>query len=458
LIPAILGVAATISVGLPLAALLFPTASRRTLFALSYLYGSGAIFLTLLALSTAGVLWSAPVVAACLLLIAGSSLLAVSRRSILSRAAAVQRQAEGKLWHAVPFDLLTLTLLTGFTLFATLAELSEWDFWAIWGLKARVFLEAGGIDWRFLESPLNAFCHPDYPLLLPLNFDFAALLNGGWDDRWLGLMFLAYAASFLLLARELLLDDLPRGYAALGTFIMASAACSHFVGLAETPLIALSGSGVLLMRRGLRDGDRQSFRNGAVLMGLAGSCKNEGLAMIAAVLIALLIVERRELRRLARFWPALAIPLPWLLLRAIHHLRTDLASGSVVQRALARLPKLHVLLLTLASRITYSGFWISLLAAWLVIAIGQAISKRSNDGSAVIMRFDLFVIVAMAIQMAVYAAMYLVTPADVIWHIETSWSRVSEQVAAPLIYVTVVMLGRMTRSVPDGAAVVRTDS
>jgi len=443
LTPAILAVAATISVGLPLAILLFPTASRTTLLALSYLYGSGAIFMTLFALSAAGVPWSLPVVAASLLLISGLSIFVVNRRPVPASVPMVRPRAQGKRWHAIPFDLLTLTMLAGFGLFATLAPLSEWDFWAIWGLKARTFLEAGGIDWRFLESRLNSFCHPDYPLLLPLNFDFVALVSGGWDDRWLGIMFLAFAASFLLLARQLFLEELQYGYAALGTFIMASAASSHFIGLAETPLIAFSGAGVLFIRRGLRDSDGQSFRNGAILLGLAGSCKNEGLAMIASVAIALLIVERRQLRRFVEFWPALAIPIPWLVLRAIHYLPTDLVTGSVVQRALSRLPTMHLVLLTLASRITYRGFWISLLAAWTVIAIGQATLKRSNGGTSIVWRVDLFVIVAMAIQMMVYVASYAVTPADVMWHIGTSWSRVSEQLAAPLIYVTVVMLGRM---------------
>lgn len=456
--PVILAIAATISVGLPLAALLFPTASRTALLGLAYLYGSGVIFFTLSALSVAGVAWSAPVVGTCLLVITGLAIFAVSRRSFPAGAPTVLRLVEGKRWHAVPFDVLTLTMLTGFGFFATLTKLSEWDFWAIWGLKGRVFLEAGAIDWRFLERPLNAFCHPDYPLLLPLNFDFVALLSGGWNDRWLGFMFLAFAASLLLLARDLFLDDLPRGYAALGTFIMASSACGHWIGLAETPLIALSGAGVLLIRRGLRDRERNSFRNGAILLGLAGSCKNEGLAMIASVAVALVIVERRQLRRLAEFWPALVIPLPWLLMRAIHYLPTDLATGSVVQRALTRLPTLHLILLVLAKRLTYRGFWISLLAAWMVIAIRQAILKRSSSEESVAWRVDLFVIVAMAIQMTFYIASYVVTPANVLWHIGTSWSRVSEQVAAPLIYVTVVMLGRMTRNVLDGAGVVRTDS
>src|SRR5205814_2822168 len=34
---------------------------------------------------------------------------------------------------------------------------------------------AYAIDWRFLQQWWNALSHPDYPLLLPLNYDFAAL-------------------------------------------------------------------------------------------------------------------------------------------------------------------------------------------------------------------------------------------------------------------------------------------
>jgi hypothetical protein len=448
LIPVLLAIAATVSVGLPLAALLFPTASRTMLAALSWLYGCGVVFLTLFALSTIGIRWSAPAVAACLLIVTGLSIFALSRRRPAAAGAVPGRPVEGKAWQAAPFDLMTLITLTGFGLFATVAELSEWDFWAIWGLKGRVFLEAGGIDWRFLESPLNVFCHPDYPLLLPLNFDFVALLNGGWDDRWLGFLFIAFAASLLLLARELFLDELPRAGAALGTFIMASAACSHFVGLAETPLIACSGGGILLVRRGLRDEDTPSLRNGAILLGLAGSCKNEGLAMIASVLIALILVDPRRISRLRAMWPALAIPLPWLCMRAVHYLPTDLVTGSATQRVLSRIPELHLLLLTLARRVTYRGFWISLAVSWVVVAVAEVVAKRKSGAFSIVRRYDLFVIVAMGIQMAAYVATYLVTPADIEWHIGTSWSRVSEQLAVPLIYVTVVMLGRMLPEPP----------
>src|SRR5207253_7119 len=111
-------------------------------------------------------------------------------------------------------DLATLISLAAYAVYATLAPLWEWDFWAIWGLKARVFLEHGGIDWRFLESRWNAFTHPDYPLLVPLNFDFVALIGGGWSDRWLGILFVAYAVALLLIARALAARETSACFAA----------------------------------------------------------------------------------------------------------------------------------------------------------------------------------------------------------------------------------------------------
>src|SRR6185295_18194043 len=85
--------------------------------------------------------------------------------------------------HSV-VDVATLATIAAHVAYATLARVWEWDFWAIWGLKARAFYEIRTIDWRMLASPWNDFVHPEYPLLLPLNYLHVALLNGEWNDRW----------------------------------------------------------------------------------------------------------------------------------------------------------------------------------------------------------------------------------------------------------------------------------
>src|SRR5207244_2192017 len=265
-----------------------------------FLYGCGAIFLILLVVP-----WNlTAVVSAALTLAVGCWL--------LTRTTA-RPTANGPRPMLNIIDLATLVTLIGYACYATLAPLWEWDFWAIWGLKARVFLDHGGIDWRFLESHWNTFTHPDYPLLLPLNFDFLALAGGGWNDRWLGVLFVAYGVALLVIARGLAARETSPLFAALLTFALASIATSRYVGLAEGALIAFGGAGVLFARDALRRDDAASWRHAAILLGLAANCKNEGLALVVAVTIAVAVLR---LKKVLALWPAFALAAPWLILRA----------------------------------------------------------------------------------------------------------------------------------------------
>src|SRR5512140_1487501 len=147
-------------VGIPIVLAVDRRARGTLLLGAAFLYGSGAIFLVLLVLSVLHVRWT---------------LLSVTLAALVVFCAAfwIGRRNAGGLPARRPdkfapdvIDLLTAFTIVCYGLYATLAPLWEWDFWAIWGLKARTFLEIGGIDWRFLESRWNAFAHPDYPLLV----------------------------------------------------------------------------------------------------------------------------------------------------------------------------------------------------------------------------------------------------------------------------------------------------
>src|SRR6185436_13847308 len=108
-------------------------------------YGSGLIFFVLLALSVLHIRWT-------LLSITIATLAVMILLTLAPRSG--ERVAGGRVrghW----LDLLTIWTLVGYSLYATLAAVWEWDYWAIWGLKARVFFESAGIDWRFLESKWN---------------------------------------------------------------------------------------------------------------------------------------------------------------------------------------------------------------------------------------------------------------------------------------------------------------
>jgi hypothetical protein len=416
--------------GIPIALAVDRNARGPLLIGASFLYGSGAIYFVMLALSIMHVRWTLmSVTIGALAIFCGAAFVVVRRKTTAVHEVAARPHL---------LDIVTLLTVTGYALYATLASLYEWDFWAIWGLKAKVFLEAGGIDWHFLESRWNTFTHPDYPLLLPMNFDFVALLSGGWSDRWLGLLFVAWGIALLLVVRALASRETSPCFAALLTLTMASLAVSRYLGLAEGVLIAFGGAGILFVRAALRDDDAASWRHGALMLGFAANCKNEGIAMLVAVTIAIAVtgLRTRMFARLRNLWPAYALIAPWLLLRLTHALPTDLASGSAASRLFARLPYAFQLLRLLAAHLYEPWFWVAILIG---ILVASSAARRAES----------FVLLVTAIQLAFYIVAYLATPNDLRWHIVTSWSRLTGQIAVPITFAVFLMLANSWRGGED---------
>ncbi len=415
--------------GLPVALAVDRQSRGPLLLGTAFLYGSGAIFVVLLALSILHVRWTVLTVTIGSLAV---WLLGCWVARLLNNSETLQpsnpatRQPKPH-W----LDLATLVTITGFGLYTTLAPMWEWDFWAIWGLKARVFLEHGGIDWRLLESRWNSFVHPDYPLLVPLNFDFVALLNGSWSDRWLGALSFAWAAALLLIVRGLAAREASPLPAALVTLAVTSLA-SRYVGLAEGPLIAFGASGILFARRALQSDDAAAWRHAALLLGFAASVKNEGIALLVTALFALLVVRARAVVRL---WPSVAIAAPWLILRATHELPTDIASGPVIGRILHRLPFTGEILIFLARSLYEPWFWATLLVG---ILIAPAVRRQ-----------EAFVLLVTAVQLMFYIGSYYATPFDARWHVATSWSRLTNQLSVPITYIVVLALAKYAAGVQD---------
>jgi hypothetical protein len=416
--------------GLPVALAVDRRARGPLLIGTAFLYGSGLVFFVLLVLSVLHIPWS-------LLSVTVAGLLGCSVVWFAGRRTQDPGPPALSTQHSAPhlLDLVTLLTLSGYALYATLAHLWEWDFWAIWGLKARVFLEQGGIDWRFLGSRWNVFAHPDYPLLVPLNYDFVALLGGGWSDRWLGVLFVAWAAAVLLIVRGLAAQELPPLPASLLTLAVASLAVSGYVGLAEGTLIAFSGAGVLFIRRAMLFEDAAAWRHGALLLGLAANVKNEGLALLVAVGIAVLVLRPRMILRL---WPAAALAAPWLILRATHALPTDIVAGSVFSRIVARLPYVVPMARFLLDQLHEPWFWLALIAG---IVIAPAARRRR----------EALVLLVTAVQLAFFITSYLATPHDPRWHIATSWPRLTVQLALPITFAVIMMLAVSFPGVEESA-------
>ena len=414
--PVVVALLTTIVLGIPITLAIDRNARGTTLLGLAYLYGTGLIYFVELALALAGVHWT--LLNVTLIAIVASIVPLAPRRGERGR-------GEGRARFNI-VDAATLIVVAAYTSFATIARVWEWDFFAIWGLKARTFFDAGTIDWRFLQSPWNDFIHPDYPLLLPLNYVYASLTAGAWNDRWMGVITVAFGVALLLIVRGLAAMESTPLIAAAITFAATFFALSRFIGLAEAPMIAFAGAGALFVRRAILFDDDAAMRHGALLIGLAAATKNEGMAFLLAVVIALAFTKRALLLRL---WPAFAIALPWIITRALHRFPTDLARGPFVERLFHRLADPIPVVALLIQYLTSVWMWVAILIGFVIVPAAERSRAR-------------FVLIASAVQIAIYIAIYLGTPNSVEWQIATSWSRLPKHVATPLLYVVMLMLAR----------------
>jgi hypothetical protein len=317
-------------------------------------------------------------------------------------------------------SLLLLALLVGYALYTTLAPPPEYDYLTNWGFKAKAFFEVRAIDWQLLGRNIDRSIHPDYPLLLPLTYDFIAVLRNGWNDAHLGIVHVAFAAALLLVIFERAMDDTrSRIAAAFIAIALIPLAATPWIGLADGPFVAYATASLLLIRRG-------DLTLGAILLGLAASTKNEGLTLIAAVAIGLLCAGRK--REVLRLWPAVLIPLPWFIARSLHRFQTDFATSGVIARTIEHASHPGLLFAALSSVSLGKPLY------WIALAIGIAIASRT------LVTRERFILVALLVQFACYLGAYLATPFDVVWHVTWSWPRIIAHLTPALTYVVLVAL------------------
>jgi hypothetical protein len=312
----------------------------------------------------------------------------------------------------------------GYAMFSTIAPVWEFDYLGDWGLKGRLFHEIGGFDWQFLQTAFHRAIHPDYPLLMPLSFDALAVVRGGWNDHALGILNAVFALGLLLIVRRLAFEETGSeiGAAFLAAAMLAFAA-SPWIGLAESPLAAYGTAAILLLRI-----DDSRVDVAAVMLGLAASAKNEGLTLIIAVAIGLVVAGRARI--VPRLWPAVAIPLPWLIVRMTHDFPTDLATGNVFSRVVAHLEHPAPLLEALGRYpVGKPLYWIGIIAA-LALLRSSLVSRER------------FALTAIVMQFAFYIGAYLSSPHDLDWHLRWSWERLVSHLTPALTYIVLVQLMR----------------
>ncbi|HET7711560.1 MAG TPA: hypothetical protein VFL80_06485 [Thermoanaerobaculia bacterium] len=412
-----------VAAGLPLAALIDPEARGSRRVGESILLGLAASGFLLLVIAFAGISWSR------LWLIAGLA-------ALVAVCTLVRRPAP---WRLLPISVPTavatgvvVILLGGYALVTTLAPIPENDFVSNWGMKARAFWERGGIDWAVLATSLHHDAHPEYPVLLPLMFDAVTILRGAWDDRSLGLLYVAFAAGLLLvihgIAREGSGSDT---FAAILVVALVPFAASPWVGLAEGPFVAYSTTALLLLRHALERDQRHLTMVAAIFLGVSTSIKEEGWPFLVAVAIGLIIAERAAW--IVRLWPAVLIPLPWILVRSRHQI-PELGRASV-DTVLDRVANMHEIFATIArAPLGRPVYWAGIILA--VILLWRMVSRER------------FVVSVLLLQAGAYIAAYVVSPFEV-ERIKWSTERLLSHLTPAL--TVVLLLHLLTIAMGNGA-------
>jgi hypothetical protein len=297
--------------------------------------------------------------------------------------------------------------------------------------------------------------HLDYPPLFTLNMTWQFLVAGGYDGwiikplgAWFfgGLLWeLASLATVLGLRRGRLAVVAAFGFLP----IFCKESVSGFADLAVTAYMAGALASMLALRQGGRNNFYWALRGGLYL-GAAASTKNEGVAfallLLALLLSSTLLQQRWRWSTLSLATSvAILIALPWALWVRQHDLENDLVEGVgtvAVSTALERAPTVFA---TLAAetvrpirvgnqarvdprRVLPYGVVFPLAGGALVWAAVQLLRRR--------LRFQVAWLLGPA-QVALYVLVFLFTPRDLEWHLDTAASRVLMQATPALMATTV---------------------
>lgn len=331
-----------------------------------------------------------------------------------------------------------------------------WDAFAIWNLHAR-FLWRGGANWHDGFSPLIPWSHPDYPLLIPAAIAHFWSYLGHEDQNVpaiIGLLFTFSTVGLLYSSLRILRGPTVAGLGSLVLLTTPSFIEAGTTQYADVPLafFVLAAIALLCIHDAGSRTSGVSPKGLLVLAGLgsgfAGWTKNEGLLFLFAMLAgraAVLIRPRRDptisaLQIAGENWRSFVVLLfsvvPSLVL--IGWFKHNVPSGDLFVDPTAALHKAldparyWVICKWYVKEFFRFGHWVFIpgtaLLAGLYVAGGGKIRVPAPPG----FRSS---VITLALTLTGYAAIYLITPRDIYWHLTFSLTRLFLQLWPSSIFL-----------------------
>lgn len=328
-----------------------------------------------------------------------------------------------------------------------------WDTFAIWNLHAR-FLFRGGTSWRDGFSALIPWSHPDYPPLLPSAIAHLWSYLGHDSPAVPALISVAFTFSTLGLLYSALARLRGRNAAMLGTLALASTPFFIEQGSAQYADVPLSLFFlVTIVLLCLQNEQYADSRGLLVLAGLSAGfaawTKNEGLLFLLATLgvrgLSLILSKHRvdpartqnlpESRRPLAAFALGAMPLLLLFAWFKHAIAPpgDLFSAPSAMFGKLMTPSRYWVILNWYGKefFRFGEWWIVpgtvlLLILHVLTGGNRPWQNRPSHQAATW---------TLALTLAGYFAIYLITPNDLYWHLRFSLNRLFLQIWPSVIFL-----------------------
>lgn len=332
------------------------------------------------------------------------------------------------VWLWILFGAGAAMAFLTFLMLQGAAPHGEWDAWSIWDLRARFLFRAQEFVSPF--SPAIPWAHPDYPLLVP---GVIALLwhAGGAESTRIagavGLLFLVSSVAVPFFAIRLLRGTAIAalcGLAILGAASLVRISASLY---ADVPLAALIVTAGLFLVCGLEWDAPGPVLLAGLAAGLAAWTKNEGILFCVSLTVVhlLSLTSMAEARRrvhqllpLAAGMGAVLVAVAYFKLRLAPP--NDLVNGSTAGVLRVRLFEFNRYWVTFWSFVgELLTFGNVLVPPVIVFAVWLALVRVRSALTGT----HFLPLAAVTVQLAGYFAIYVVSPADLDWQLNTSLPR-----------------------------------
>jgi len=304
-----------------------------------------------------------------------------------------------------------------------------YDAWGIWNRSAR-FIYRDPENWQATLSPdLYWGTHPDYPLLVPLNVAWGWSAIGHETPRTPMVQSAFFLAANLLLMFSSIYMTRTLGQASLATLVMVSTPVFISFGygqIADSPLAFFILATTTLIYMYFKFDQPKYLILAGFIAGLGAWTKNEGLLFAVVSLFALFLAPGREEFSRGLRWYALGLLIPMIVVLyfkiALAPSSDLFAIGENNTSLLARVLDFSrywiIIRAVVKTLFTYAGWPISIFIQMAVYALIMRV-----DGSKVSRHGALVIAVAVILQLFGYFAIYVVTPHDLVWHLNSALGR-----------------------------------